>query len=58
MMAALEVGIDGVSLSGTGPSYTALGNPELLDKLEPVWRRLGANVIRTKVNNSGGKACR
>jgi shikimate kinase len=58
MMAALELGIDGVSLSGTGPAYTALGNPELLDKLEPVWGRLGAKVIRTKVNNNGGKACR
>lgn len=58
MMAALELGIEGVSLSGTGPAYTALGSPELLDKLEPVWERLGAKVIRTKVNNNGGKACR
>jgi shikimate kinase len=58
MMAALELGIEGVSLSGTGPAYTALGNPELLDRLEPVWERLGAKVIRTKVNNNGGKACR
>ena len=58
MMAALELGIEGVSLSGTGPAYTALGSPELLDKLEPVWGRLGAKVIRTKVNNDGGKACR
>ncbi|MCE8426459.1 MAG: shikimate kinase [Candidatus Methanoperedens sp.] len=58
MMAALEVGIEGVSLSGTGPAYTALGAPELLDKLEPVWSRLGGKVIRTKVNNKGGKAWR
>jgi shikimate kinase len=58
MMAALELGIEGVSLSGTGPAYTALGSPELLDKLEPVWGRMGAKVIRTKVNNNGGKACR
>jgi len=58
MMVALELGIEGVSLSGTGPAYTALGSPELLDKLEPVWGRLGAKVIRTKVNNNGGKACR
>ncbi|NJD52428.1 MAG: shikimate kinase [Candidatus Methanoperedens sp.] len=57
MMMALELGIDGVSLSGTGPAYTALGSPELLDKLEPVWERSGGKVIRTKVNNSGGKAC-
>jgi shikimate kinase len=58
MMAALEVGIEGVSLSGTGPAYTALGTPKLLDKLEPVWRRMGGKVIRTKVNNAGGKICR
>jgi len=58
MMAALELGIEGVSLSGTGPAYTALGSPELLDKLETVWVRSGAKVIRTKVNNKGGKACR
>jgi shikimate kinase len=58
MMAALELGIEGVSLSGTGPAYTALGSPDLLDKLEPVWERSGAKVIRTKVNNNGGKACR
>lgn len=58
MMAALEVGIEGVSLSGTGPAYTALGSHELLDKLEPVWRRIGGKVIRTKVNNTGGSICR
>ena len=57
MMAALEVGIEGVSLSGTGPSYTALGSPELLDELEPVWQRIGGKVIRTKVNNTGGRIC-
>ncbi|HEX7628128.1 MAG TPA: shikimate kinase [Candidatus Methanoperedens sp.] len=58
MMAALEVGIEGVSISGTGPAYTALGSPELLDKLEKVWGQMDGKVIRTKVNNSGGKACR
>ena len=58
MMAALEVGIEGVSLSGTGPAHTALGSPKLLDKLEPVWRRMNGKVIRTKVNNTGGKTCR
>ncbi|MCX9011546.1 MAG: shikimate kinase [Candidatus Methanoperedens sp.] len=58
MMAALEAGIEGVSLSGTGPAYTALGNPEQLDRLERVWGRMGGKVIRTKVNNTGGKTCR
>jgi len=58
IMAALEVGIEGVSLSGTGPAYTALGSPELLDELEPVWHGIGGKVIKTKVNNSGGRICR
>lgn len=58
MMAALELGIGGVSLSGTGPAYTALGSPELLDRLEPVWQDMGGKVISTKVNNTGGKTCR
>jgi shikimate kinase len=58
MMSALELGIEGVSLSGTGPAYTALGSPDLLDKLEPVWQGMGGKVIRTKVNNTGGKPCR
>ncbi len=58
LMVALEVGIEGVSLSGTGPAYTAIGSQKLLDKLEPVWRRMGGKVIRTKVNNMGGKTCR
>jgi len=58
MMAALEIGIEGVSLSGTGPSYTALGSSELLDELEPIWRRIGGKVIRTNVNNTGARICR
>ena len=58
IMLALDVGIEGVSLSGTGPAYTALGSPELLDKLEHVWSGIGGKVIRTKVNNRGGKICR
>jgi shikimate kinase len=58
MMAALEIGIEGVSLSGTGSAYAAMGSPELLDKLQPVWQRIGGKVIRTKVNNTGGRICR
>ncbi|MCZ7391859.1 MAG: shikimate kinase [Candidatus Methanoperedens sp.] len=58
MFAALDTGIEGVSLSGTGPAYTALGSSELLDKLEPMWRRMGGKVIRTKVNNTGARTCR
>ncbi len=53
MMAALELGIEGTGLSGTGPAYTALGSPDLLDRLEPVWRGMDGKVIRTEVNNTG-----
>lgn len=53
LMAALESGVQGVSLSGTGPSYVALGSAKILNKLEPVWHRMGGKVIRTKVNNTG-----
>ncbi len=53
VMAALEAGIKGVSLSGTGPSYVALGSPELLDRLEPLWKRMNGKVIRTRTNNKG-----
>ncbi len=53
MLAALEVGIKGVSLSGTGPSYVALGSPGLLDRLEPVWQRMDGKVIRTRTNSKG-----
>jgi shikimate kinase len=52
MFAALEIGIEGVSLSGTGPAYTTLGSSLLLDELEPVWGRMGGKVIRTKVINT------
>lgn len=57
MIAGLEAGVDGVSLSGTGPAYTALGSSDSLERLEPVWQGMGGKVIRTEVNNTGGKAC-
>jgi shikimate kinase len=56
MILALELGIEGVGLSGTGPAYMALGSPDVLDELERVWKRSDRKVIRTKVNNNGVKA--
>lgn len=53
MMAALELGIDAVSLSGTGPSYVALARGELLDKLKSAWSSYPGTVIITKTNNIG-----
>jgi len=55
MMMALEVGITGVSLSGTGPAYTALTDGEKADKLIEVWSTLDGKVIKTKVNNTGAQ---
>jgi len=53
ILLALEAGVLGASLSGTGPAYTAIGNRESLDLLEKRWADLGAKVIRTRINNRG-----
>lgn len=55
MMQALELGIEGVSLSGTGPAYTALVGKDKVDILKDAWENSGVsgNVIRTKINNEG-----
>jgi shikimate kinase len=52
MLAALEAGIDAVSLSGTGPSYVALAEGEKLDKLRSAWSAYPGRVIVTKTNNT------
>lgn len=51
MLSALEAGAWGTSLSGTGPSYASLIDPNRIDALEAAWGGLGGKVIRTKVNN-------
>lgn len=51
LLRALEAGVEGVSLSGTGPAYAALVRAERLDALEAAWSDLGGRVIRTKTNN-------
>jgi shikimate kinase len=53
MMAALELGVDAVSLSGTGPSYVALAGGEKLDRLKAAWSSYPGRVIITKTNNQG-----
>jgi shikimate kinase len=52
MLAALESGVDGVSLSGTGPSYVALVDGESIDKLRAIWSSYPGRVIVTKTNNA------
>ena len=53
MVKALECGVKGVSLSGTGPSFVALVDEEKGDELGEVWSGLGVEgkVIRSRVNN-------
>jgi shikimate kinase len=55
LIRALEIGVEGVTLSGTGPSYVALVNNNQAGMLEDAWKDYGVsgNVIRTKVNNAG-----
>jgi len=51
LLLALAAGVEGVSLSGTGPSYAALVGRANIDELERAWAPLGGRVIRTKANN-------
>ena len=55
MLMALEAGVEGTSLSGTGPAYTALAHGETADRVADVWSVLDGRVIRTKVNNNGAQ---
>jgi shikimate kinase len=52
-LAALELGIEGVSLSGTGPSYVALASDGQAGRLEAAWAAYPGRVIRTKTVNEG-----
>lgn len=53
LMRALECGVNGVSLSGTGPSYTALVNTEQARALRDAWEDCGleGKIIETSINN-------
>jgi shikimate kinase len=55
LILALDCGIKGVSLSGTGPSYVALlGNNDSV-RLEEKWNNYdpAGKMIRTKINSAG-----
>lgn len=53
MLRALECGVKGVSLSGTGPSYAALVQDEQLKELKSAWESCGVEgrVIETSICN-------
>lgn len=53
MLEALELGVEGVSLSGTGPSYVALASGENADRLAKAWSSYPGKVITTTVNDIG-----
>ncbi len=57
MMQALEAGIKGVTLSGTGPSYVALADPVSGPILKESWSRLGisGSLISTKIYNKSAE---
>ncbi len=51
IMAALNAGALGASLSGTGPAYAALVPDDKVEEVSFAWENLGGRVIRTAVNN-------
>ncbi len=55
LMIALDCGIRGVSLSGTGPSYVALVGNRDSAKLEKAWKKYdpAGKMIKTEINNVG-----
>ncbi|MEA1908246.1 MAG: shikimate kinase [Euryarchaeota archaeon] len=50
-MRALELGITGVSLSGTGSAYTALVRRDQIKELREAWYALGGDVMQTRIVN-------
>ncbi|MDG6244001.1 MAG: shikimate kinase [Methanolobus sp.] len=60
LMRALDIGVKGVTLSGTGPSYVALVNEDQVAELKCAWDACGVSgsVIKTKVNNKGAEQIR
>lgn len=57
LITALEIGIMGVTLSGTGPSYVALVNEKNKEELIKAWSKLNmnGNMISTKIINNGAR---
>jgi shikimate kinase len=55
LMRALEAGVKGVTLSGTGPSYVALVDERSSHILMGAWEECGISgtMINTRINNSG-----
>lgn len=59
MLKALECGVTGVSLSGTGPSFVALVDAGKAERLREVWDELEieGELIETRINNQSPLPC-
>jgi len=51
VMSALELGVSGVSLSGTGSAYTALVGRDQIQELKGCWSDMGGSAIQTRIVN-------
>jgi len=47
--------VEGVSLSGTGPSVVAVGDPEGLEAVEARWQARPGETLRTETRTTGGR---
>lgn len=50
---ALEAGAIASGLSGTGSSFVAVVDNDVIDDVEESWGKYEGNIIRTKVDNDG-----
>ena len=55
MLCALEAGATGVSLSGTGPAFTAIVCIDYVDNVIKAWNHLKGKIIKTKIDNTGAR---
>jgi shikimate kinase len=53
LLAALELGVDGVSLSGTGPAFVALTAGEQTGRLKAAWSAYPGRALATRTVNEG-----
>ncbi|HUL61460.1 MAG TPA: shikimate kinase [Methanocella sp.] len=56
MLAALDLGITGVSLSGTGPAFVALVAGEQADRLKAAWSAYPGRVLAVRTVSEGAYA--
>jgi shikimate kinase len=47
--------VAGVSLSGTGPSYVAVGDPDAIEDVETAWQKRDGRTIRATTQTEGAK---